>query len=292
MTIAFKEATPLIYRNGYGPIDRFCAKHPRFGIPNLMLYIVIGQVAVFILDWIFRGSLTSWLMFSRSAILYGQVWRLVTFIFLPAYSDPFSLLLGCYFYFWIGQMLEREWGTAKFTLFYLSGVVLSILSGMLLGYANIYYINLSIFLVIATLYGEMQVLLFFIIPIKMKWMALIDVVLILVDVVGYAMEGVWILALMPLASFVNYFIFTWPFWAAKLGVVRRRADPKVVNFRRAQKQAQKQAKATGGYRHKCAVCGITDADDPNMEFHYCSKCDGYYCYCMKHINNHVHIHHD
>ena len=284
----------MIYRNGYGPIDRFCAKHPRFGISNLMLYIVIGQVAVFILDLFFRGMLSSyWLPFSRDLILHGQVWRLVTFIFLPSDSgNPFFLLLGCYFYYWIGTMLEREWGTARFTLFYLSGVVLSVLSGMILGITDIYYINLSIFLVIATLYGEMQVLLFFVIPIKMKWMALIDVALILVAVIQYLMYGSWVGALLPLASFVNYFIFTWPFWGAKLGVLRRRADPKVVNFKRVQKQAQKQAKATGGYRHKCAVCGITDADDPNMEFRYCSKCDGYYCYCMNHINNHVHIHHD
>ena len=284
----------MIYRNGYGPIDRFCAKHPRFGISNLMLYIVIGQVAVFILDLFFRGMLSSyWLPFSRDLILHGQVWRLVTFIFLPSDSgNPFFLLLGCYFYYWIGTMLEREWGTARFTLFYLSGVVLSVLSGMILGITDIYYINLSIFLVIATLYGEMQVLLFFVIPIKMKWKALIDVALILVAVIQNLMYGSWVGALLPLASFVNYFIFTWPFWGAKLGVLRRRADPKVVNFKRVQKQAQKQAKATGGYRHKCAVCGITDADDPNMEFRYCSKCDGYYCYCMNHINNHVHIHHD
>ena len=284
----------MIYRNGYGPIDRFCAKHPRFGISNLMLYIVIGQVAVFILDLFFRGMLSSyWLPFSRDLILHGQVWRLVTFIFLPSDSgNPFFLLLGCYFYYWIGTMLEREWGTARFTLFYLSGVVLSVLSGMILGITDIYYINLPIFLVIATLYGEMQVLLFFVIPIKMKWMALIDVALILVAVIQTLMYGSWVGALLPLASFVNYFIFTWPFWGAKLGVLRRRADPKVVNFKRVQKQAQKQAKATGGYRHKCAVCGITDADDPNMEFRYCSKCDGYYCYCMNHINNHVHIHHD
>ena len=284
----------MIYRNGYGPIDRFCAKHPRFGISNLMLYIVIGQVAVFILDLFFRGMLSSyWLPFSRDLILHGQVWRLVTFIFLPSDSgNPFFLLLGCYFYYWIGTMLEREWGTARFTLFYLSGVVLSVLSGMILGITDIYYINLSIFLVIATLYGEMQVLLFFVIPIKMKWMALIDVALILVAVIQNLMYGSWVGALLPMASFVNYFIFTWPFWGAKLGVLRRRADPKVVNFKRVQKQAQKQAKATGGYRHKCAVCGITDADDPNMEFRYCSKCDGYYCYCMNHINNHVHIHHD
>jgi hypothetical protein len=220
------------------------------------------------------------------------VWRLVTFAILPNASNPFYLLLGCYFYYWIGNMLEREWGTTKFTLFYLSGVVLSIISGMILGYASIYYINLSIFLIIATLYGEMQVLLFFVIPVKMKWMALVDVALILVSVVGDLMAGDWVGALMPVASFVNYFIFTWPFWSYKLGLARRRADPKVINFKKAQQQAKKQAQTTGGYRHKCAVCGITDADDPNMEFRYCSKCDGYYCYCMNHINNHIHIHHD
>jgi membrane associated rhomboid family serine protease len=281
-----------MYQNSYGPIDRFCAKHPRFGVPNLMLYLIIGQLAVFLVDLFTSNMASSLLFFSRAAIVYGQVWRLVTFVFLPNASNPFYLLLGCYFYYWIGTMLEREWGTAKFTLFYLSGVVLSIISGMILGYASIYYINLSIFLIIATLYGEMQVLLFFIIPVKMKWMAFIDVALILVSVIGDLMDGDWVGALMPLASFVNYFIFTWPFWAYKLGFARRRADPKVINFKKAQQQAKKQAQATGGYRHKCAVCGITDADDPNMEFRYCSKCDGYYCYCMDHINNHIHIHND
>ena len=282
----------MIYRNnGYGPIDRFCAKHPRFGVPNLMMYLVIAQVAVYLVNLFFPGFV-SLLSFSRAGIAHGQLWRLVTFMFIPSSTgNPFYLILGCYFYYWIGQTLERFWGTAKFTLFYLSGVVLSILSGLLLGYADIYYINLSIFLIIATLYGEMQVLLFFVVPVKMKWMAIIDVVLILVDVVRYARMGAWMWALMPLASFVNYFIFTWPFWASKLGLARARHNPKVVNFKKAQKKQAKAAQNTP-YRHKCAVCGITDLDDPNMEFRYCSKCDGYYCYCSRHINNHVHIHHD
>ncbi len=287
-----KGGPALFYHNGYGPIDRFCAKPPRFGIPNLMLYLVIAQAGVYLLDFVFRGRLTYWLAFNRAAILQGQVWRLLSFVILPNAGSIFYLLLGCYFYYWIGTMLEREWGTAKFSLFYLCGVALSIVSGMILGYADIYYVNLSIFLVIATLYGEMQVLLFFLIPVKMKWMALIDVALILVSVLQYAMRGSWVGALLPLASFVNYFVFTWPFWSAKLGIARRRADPQVINFKRAQREAQKHARATGGYHHKCAVCGVTDEDDPNMEFRYCSKCDGYYCYCMNHINNHVHIHKD
>ena len=283
----------MMYRNDhYGPIDRFCAKHPRFGIPNLMMYVAIAQAAVGLLDIFLQDWLSALLMFSGPAILRGQVWRLVTFVIVPNSSNPFYLLLSCYVYYWTGQMLEREWGTAKFNLFYLSGVVLSALFGLLLGHQDIYYIHLSIFLVIATLYGEMQVLFMFVIPIKMKWLAILDVVLILVDVVQYAQRGLWVFALAPLASFVNYFIFTWPFWSMKLGFARRRADPQVINFKRAQRQAQKKAKETGGYMHKCAVCGLTDQDDPNMEFRYCSKCDGYYCYCANHINNHIHIHND
>ena len=140
----------------------------------------------------------------------------------------------------------------------------------------------------AVTYPDMQVLLMFVIPVKMKWMALLDVVLVIVSMVQEIQVGFWMLALAPLASFANYFIFTWPFWRLRLGLVRRKADPQVINFKKAQQQARK-AQQTQTWRHKCAVCGITDQDDPDMEFRYCSKCDGYYCYCAEHINNHVHI---
>ena len=280
----------MIYRNDhYGPIDRFCAKHPRFGIPNLAMYIAIGQVIVGVLSLLPPlRNLLSLLVFSRMAILHGQVWRLVTFVFVPTTVNPFYLLLGCYVIYWTGQMLEREWGTSKFTLFYLCGVLWSILGGMILGLADIYYIHLSFFLVIATMYSEMQVLFMFVLPIKMKWLALLDVALILLQ----GLESGPYVVLLALPSFINYFIFTWPFWSMKLGFVRRRADPQVISFKKAQRQAQKKAKETGGWLHKCAVCGITDQDDPNMEFRYCSKCDGYYCYCAGHINNHIHIRND
>ena len=280
----------MIYRNDhYGLIDRFCAKHPRFGVPNLALYIAIGQAVVGILSRLPPlRSLPVLLMFSRMAILHGEVWRLVTFIFVPTTTNPFYLLLGCYVIYWTGQMLEREWGTSKFTLFYLCGVLWSILGGTILGLADIYYIHLSFFLVIATMYSEMQVLFMFVLPIKMKWLALLDVALILLQ----GLESGPYVILLALPSFINYFIFTWPFWSMKLGFVRRRADPQVINFKKAQRQAQKKARETGGWLHKCAVCGITDQDDPSMEFRYCSKCDGYYCYCAGHINNHIHIRND
>ena len=280
----------MIYRNDhYGLIDRFCAKHPRFGVPNLALYIAIGQAVVGILSRLPPlRSLPVLLVFSRMAILHGEVWRLATFIFVPTTTNPFYLLLGCYVIYWTGQMLEREWGTAKFSLFYLCGVLWSILGGLILGLADIYYIHLSFFLVIATMYSEMQVLFMFVLPIKMKWLALLDVALILLQ----GLESGPYVVLLALPSFINYFIFTWPFWSVKLGFMRRQADPQVINFKRARKQAEKKARETGGYLHKCAVCGVTDQDDPSLEFRYCSKCDGYYCYCANHINNHIHIRND
>lgn len=279
----------MIYRNDhYGPIDRFCARHPRFGIPNLAMYIAIGQAIVGIMDMFFGGRLTEVMVFFSPYIFRGQIWRLVTFILVPNDSNPFYLLLSCYVVYWTGQMLEREWGTAKFSLFYLCGVVLSILGGLALGMIDIYYIHLSFFLVIATLYSEMQVLFMFVVPIKMKWLAILDVLFILLNAVRFGP----VVLLWTLPSFINYFIFTWPFWSMKLGFVRHQADPQVINFKRAKRQAEKKARETGGYMHKCAVCGITDQDDPNMEFRYCSKCDGYYCYCANHINNHIHIRQD
>ena len=295
-------------QNRGGPIDRFCAKHPRFGIPNLMKIIVFTQIGVYLIDLlcrlVFKFGWLSVLEFIPLNIFQGQLWRLVTWLVVPNSDNPFYLLLGCYFYYWIASMLERQWGTARFNLFYFGGAILSVLVGLLVGllqrdlthtYSVIglsYYLNLSIFLVLATLFGDTQVLFLFVVPVKMKWMALLDLIPIVISMVKAVRAGYWMLALAPLASWINYFIFTWPYWRAKLDRAKYRHDPKVIQFKQAQKQAQKAQKnqQSQPWHHKCAVCGITDLDDPNMEFRYCSKCDGYYCYCANHINNHVHIH--
>ena len=272
-----------MYGNNVSWLDRFCAKHPRFGIPNLMLYIAIGNVAIGLIDNFSAFSLSELLFFMRPAIFQGQVWRLVTFIFVPITGDfgilKFSIpgtsffmtVLSAYFYYWVGSMLEREWGTAKLNLFYFTGVALNIIFGLVLGVSSMAYVNLSMFLAFAVLFPDMVVLFMFVLPVKVKWLAWIDAALF-----------VW--------SILNFFIFFWQDFRYIFAKAKRRANPTVVNFKKAQKQAKKKARETGGYTHKCAVCGITDADDPTMEFRYCSKCDGYYCYCANHINNHVHIH--
>ena len=277
-------------------LDRFCYNHPNFGIPNLVKFIVIGNVLVYFLDMFSQGYASYALMFYTPWILQGEVWRIVTFIFVPTSgynpSDMLSVLwfaMSLLFCYYIGNALERQWGTARFTVFYGLGVVLNIIVGFVMGSTSMYYINMSMFFAFATLYPEMQVLLMGILPLKVKWLAWIEAALFAYDVFFSLASRQWVTAVLPLVALLNYFIF---FWDDLMGTLRRtgeravyRTRPQTINFKKAQKQVREHK----GYLHKCAVCGITDADDPNMEFRYCSKCNGYYCYCMKHINNHVHV---
>lgn len=278
-------------------LDRFCYDHPNFGLSELMKYIAIGNVVVFVLDIFTRGYATWALMFSPSAVLHGQVWRLLSFVFIPVTSfdasRPLTILwfvMGTYFYYFLGTALERRWGTARFNVFYFTGVVLNLILGFVFNSSvSMTYANLSMFYAIASLYPDMQVLLWGIIPLKAKWLAWAELALSAYDMCKFARYGLWAWALMPVVAVVNYLLFFWDDAMAMLGRSRERmayrTSHQTIQFKKAQKDIQQRK----GYLHKCAVCGITDADDPNMEFRYCSKCSGYYCYCMDHINNHVHI---
>lgn len=284
-------------------LERFCYKHPRLGIPNLMRYIVIGNVLVCLLDMFTvsgAGAASSLLAFSPSHILHGQVWRLVTFVFVPFYhvsriSDLFFFAIMLYFYYFIGTTLEREWGTTKFTVFYCFGIILNSIVGFIVGGATMNYVNLSMFFAFATLFPDMQVLFFFIIPMKVKWLAWADAAFFAYAIVRLLIAGHPLLALLPIVAILNYLLFFASDIGGTLGYWKRsvrnktgrrpggKSGPKVVNFNNAK------TKTKENYLHKCAVCGKTDETDPNMEFRYCSRCNGYYCYCADHINNHIHI---
>ena len=172
-------------------IDRFCYMHPRFGIPNLMLIVVIGNAAVWLLTKMdTTGQIVSLLSGSAQGILHGQVWRLVTYVFVPTEASPIWLLVMLYFYYWIGSCLEREWGNGKFTIYYVSGMLLTAIYGVVLSailgrdvVVSTTYLNLSMFFAFATLYPDMQVLLFFIIPIKVKYLAYVDAALFVLGIV-------------------------------------------------------------------------------------------------------------
>lgn len=281
-------------------VDRFAYTHPRFGIPNLMKFIVVGNLIVFMLLRLSNNNAISFLAFIPGKVLHGEIWRLVTFIFVPENSfSLFFLAISLYFYFWIGSMLEREWGTPKFTLYYLSGMVLTILTGFIVYLAGgdgsvwgTYYINMSMFFAFAALYPDMQVLLFFIIPIKVKWLAWLDAALFAVDILRSAFQLNLIGALLPVIAVLNFFVF---FWAEISDAVARRRgytahlnSHRTIQFKNAAKQQAKKAKEQG-YHHKCSVCGRTDTDYPNLQFRYCSRCAGYHCFCEDHIFNHEHF---
>ena len=240
--------------------DRFCARHPGFGISGLMRCLVIGNAAVWLLSMMDRtGTVIYYLALYPKAVLQGQLWRLVTFVFIPASSGVLTLLF-LYFYYFIGSVMEREWGRAKFSLYFFTGMLFTVVYSFavyfLTGkspdpYSVAEYIYLSMFFTFATYYPDVQVLLFFILPIKIKWLAWVD------------------------AAFFAYSVFTLPFPNSLLPVVA------ILNIRR--EQAEKP------YRFKCAVCGRTDTDHPELEFRYCSRCAGYHCFCQEHINNHIHF---
>ena len=278
-------------------LDRFCYKHPRFGIPNLMKFIVIGNVLIYLLDMFSRGYATLLCMFYPSAVLHGEVWRIITFLFVPvsgySSSDMFSILwfaMTTLFYYYIGNALERQWGSTRFTVFYFLGAILNLIIGFAFQTSvTMYYVNMSMFFSFATLYPDMQVLLYGIIPLKVKWLAWLDVVFFVWEIGSALFSRQWIMALVPVIAILNYLFFFWEDLASMVNRgrvrVQHRTSSQTINF----KKAQKDLKERRGYLHKCSVCGITDQDDPNMEFRYCSKCNGYYCYCMKHINDHVHV---
>ncbi len=277
-------------------IDRFCWKHPNFGISNLMLFVVIGTA----IAWLFvmmdsTGTLAYYLYFDPQLFCRGQIWRLVTHIIMPTTSRPLMLLIQLYFYYFIGRCLEQEWGKGRFTIYYFMGVLLNVIYSLLVYAlfgrvfaADVSYINLSMFLAFATLWPEQQVLLFYIIPIKVKWLGILDAVLFGVSVVSSLLAGDVIGALVPVVAVGNYLLFCGGWLFDYLRPSRARQRAKTVQFKQAVRRTQ-QTQRQQGYSRKCAVCGRTDTDNPGLEFRYCSRCEGYHCFCIDHINNHIHF---
>lgn len=272
-------------------IDMFCYRHPRFGVPNLMLYIVIISLAVWLLSIMDPSkTLMSFFVFSPERILKGEVWRLVSFVFVPQ-SLSFWELLFFYFYYWIGNVLEKEWGTPRFNIFLISGVLLTAVYGFIIYLitkqsiaVTTYFIYLSMFFSFATLFPDVQVLFMFIIPIKVKWLAYLDAAFFLLSMLTQSFP----FNLLPLVAVLNYLVFFGDDLFSSLRSNKARYNKTTVNFNR-EKQKIKYEQKNASYTKKCAVCGRTDTDYPDLEFRYCSRCAGYHCFCQDHINNHIHF---
>lgn len=273
-------------KNPRSQIEKFCYKHPNFGVPNLMKYVAIANIAFWLISAV-NPVLASYLVFSPYHILHGQVWRLITFALIPPGTGILTFI-AVYFYYWIGSTLEQYWGTPQFNVYFFSGLILTVLYGFLIYFTtgiNIgvtaEYVYLSMFFSFAALFPDMQVLLFFIIPIKMKWLALVDAAFFVLSVITNPFP----VNLLPIVAIMNFIIFC---GGDLLRMIPKRPSANTVNFRRESRRIKRE-QAVKLYNHKCSVCGRTDTDYPELEFRYCSRCAGYHCFCQDHINNHIHF---
>lgn len=264
-----------------------------------MLYIVLGTAVVYLMSSLAGNYyLYSLLYFDRELILQGQVWRLITY---PLTYNAGSLLLtaiSLFCYYSLGRAMENIWGTLRFNLYYLSGVVMMDIYCMIFGgYASVSYLNLSLFLAYATLFPDAHFLLFFIIPIKAWVFALIDLLSVLMGLITNPFPY----NLFSVISLANYFLFfgkdvlnvipiSWRANARRLvhRQPKQQKKAKIIEFDAGSYEASK-ATPKAPYTHRCTVCGRTDVSNPELEFRYCSRCKGYYCYCEDHISNHSHI---
>ena len=270
-----------------------------------MLYLCLGSAVVYLLSE-FSGNyiLYNILCFDRTRILQGEVWRLITYPLTFNAGNIIFTLVGLVCYYSLGRAMENLWGTFRFNLYYLSGVVMMDLFCILFGgRANVYYLNLSLFLGYATLYPNAQFLLLYIIPVKAWIFALLDLVLTLFDVIQLTVAGYFPFSLFPFVALLNYFLFfgkdvlnvipmAWRANASRLFKRKKKYSPgpaKTIPFPTAGSYQATVSTPKAPYRHRCTVCGRTDVSDPELEFRYCSRCNGYYCYCEEHISNHTHI---
>lgn len=284
-------------------MSKFEKKFGKYAIRNLSLILILCYAAGYIIQLVNAGFL-EYLTLNPYAILHGQVWRLFTWIIIPPSSlmDPFTIIM-LLFYYNIGTSLERTWGTWRYNVYLLSGMLFTILGSFLwlifqyvtyggpmnpyeaerlFSYYSVffstYYINMSIFLAFAATFPQVQVLLMFLIPVKVKWMGILYGLVLAYD---FLFEAGAVSRIAIGSSLLNFVIF---FFTSRSHI---HMSPKQIKRRVEFKQdIRRNSKVT---KHKCAICGQTEDDDPSLEFRFCSKCNGNYEYCQEHLFTHTHV---
>lgn len=277
-------------------LNKMERKFGRYAIRNLSVYIIALYVVGYLLYFLAPSNFFGWLTLEPYYILRGQVWRLVTWILIPPDSPGLLTIVTLFFYYSLGTNLERTWGSFRYNIYIFMGMISTILGAFLLygglfvlegaryvfgnSLFSTYYINMSIFLAFAVCYPNMEVLLYFFVPIKMKWMGYLYGFFILYSFVQN--DGVGRVAILAsLLNFVVFFLMTRDY---------RRISPHEIRRKREFQRQVSYGNKKGEPRHRCAVCGRTELDGEDLEFRFCSKCDGNYEYCQDHLFTHEHVH--
>ena len=283
-------------------------KLEKYAIPNLTLYLIICYGIGYLMQYLVPAGY-QYLMLDPFLVLKGQVWRLVTWILIPPdSSNIFFVLITLYLYYSLGGLLERIWGTYKYNVYLFSGLLFTILGAFVLcGYSGLmgaqptmytglyllnngsavyfgqfstYYINMSIFLACAASIPDVQVLLMFIFPIKVKWLGIVYGIILLVNCIQGGI-ATWIVVIFSLLNFLVFFLRSKGKMHLSVGQIKRQQE-----FHQKMRSA---GQTKGITRHKCAICGRTELDGDDLEFRFCSKCNGNYEYCQYHLFTHEHV---
>lgn len=288
--------------------NRLRRKLEKYAIPNLTLYLIICYGIGYLMQYLVPAGY-QYLMLDPFLVLKGQVWRLVTWILIPPdSSNIFFVLITLYLYYSLGGLLERIWGTYKYNVYLFSGLLFTILGAFVLcGYSvlmgaqptmytglyllnngsavyfgqfSTYYINMSIFLACAASIPDVQVLLMFLFPIKVKWLGIVYGIILLVNCIQGGI-ATWIVVIFSLLNFLVFFLRSKGKMHLSVGQIKRQQE-----FHQKMRSA---GQTKGITRHKCAICGRTELNGDDLEFRFCSKCNGNYEYCQYHLFTHEHV---
>ncbi|MBD5545002.1 MAG: hypothetical protein HDR01_12405 [Lachnospiraceae bacterium] len=291
-------------------LDKWEKKWGKYAIPNITMYLIICYAFGYILQWTKSSFFLDYLTLDPYAILHGQVWRLFTWIIVPPSGFDVFTLIMLYFYYSIGRSLEYAWGTFRYNVYMFSGMLFTIVGAFLMyagcelfageallalgaagegafySYASYsfstYYICMSMFLAYAITFPEMQVLLLMIIPVKVKVLGVIYAIMMLYYVITAGQAGIFGIPIQVaiVSTLLNAIIFF---------VVTRKSFRTPKQFKRQRAYKKQTAKMMSITKHKCAICGRTEMDSPDLEFRFCSKCQGNYEYCSEHLYTHKHV---
>ena len=301
--------TGYLYGSTEGVFDRMSKFEKKFGkyaIQNLSLVLIVCYIIGYVLQMI-SPNVLSYFSLNPYMILKGQIWRLVTWIIIPPGSFDMFTIIMLFFYYSIGTTLERTWGTYRYNVYLFSGMLFTIIGSFVcMGYCyfvvgemdvvtaqylfevgssffSTYYINMSIFLAFAATFPDAQVLLMFIIPVKMKWMGILYGIMLVFDFItapyGFPISSFTRFAIA--FSLLNFVVF----YFTSRG--RIHMSPKQMKRRAQFHNEVKRNQAIT--RHKCAICGQSEEDNPDLQFRFCSKCNGNYEYCQEHLFTHEHV---
>jgi len=257
-------------------IDRLDRKLGRYAVTNSTVYLIAAQTLFFVL--IMMGKLDrSKIWFSADRLLQGEWWRLATFPFDPPLQNPLFAFFAWYLFYLMGSALEELWGAFRYNLFLLLGYCFMVAAAFVTPAYPVSnaFIGGSVFLAFAFLFPDFQLMLFFVLPVRVKWLALLTWL-------GYGylfLLGGWSTRMMVLASVGNFLLF----FARDIRLTIKHGKRKLL------KRTTGTVLRNDKPFHYCTVCGITDKTHPNMDFRYCPDCEGQYCYCTEHIFNHKHM---